>query len=93
MKNKGVAYLLWLLGIFGVLGLHRFYLGKIGTGLLWFLSLGLMGLGSLIDLFTLGGQVERYNTKQELKEMREVTSMTTRAVHANAIADANRSSR
>jgi len=33
LKFKGVAYLLWLVSGFGWLGLHRFYLGKIGTGL------------------------------------------------------------
>ena len=70
MKSKGVAYLLWLISIFGWLGIHRFYLGKIGTGILWIFTGGLFGIGSLIDLFTLGGKVEQYNTKQELKTIR-----------------------
>lgn len=70
MKSKGIAYLLWLVGIFGILGLHRFYLGKIGTGILWFFTGGLLGFGALIDLFTIGSKVDQYNTNEELKTLR-----------------------
>lgn len=43
-----LGYLLWL---FGFLGAHRFYYGKPVTGTLWFFTLGLLGIGWLIDLF------------------------------------------
>lgn len=46
--SKVVGYLLW---IFGFLGAHRFYYGKPITGTIWFLTLGLLGIGWLIDLF------------------------------------------
>lgn len=72
MKSKGTAYLLWLPSLLLVSGLHRLYLGKWGTGLIWFFTLGLGGLGTLFDLFTLGGQVERINTKVELDTLRTV---------------------
>jgi TM2 domain-containing membrane protein YozV len=72
-KSASVAYLLWFLSIFGVLGFHRFYLGKIGTGFLWFFTLGIFGFGAFIDLFTLGNQVAQYNTNEELIIIRKAT--------------------
>ena len=46
--SKAVGYALW---IFGFTGSHRFYYGKPVTGTLWFFTLGLLGIGWLIDLF------------------------------------------
>lgn len=43
-----VGYLCWIFGFFGA---HRFYFGKRKTGLLWFFTLGLLGIGWIIDLF------------------------------------------
>lgn len=48
LKHKWVAF---LLGLFlGVFGAHRFYTGKIGTGILYFLTMGFGGIGVVIDL-------------------------------------------
>ncbi len=49
-KRRGIAALLCLL--LGCLGVHRFYVGKIGTGIVWLLTFGLYGLGVVVDLWS-----------------------------------------
>ena len=66
MYSTFIAYLLWFLSFFGVLGLHRFYLGKIPTGLLWMFTGGLFGIGTIYDFFTLPGQVREANIRNAL---------------------------
>lgn len=52
----------WLLLLFlGLLGAHRFYLGKWITGIIWLCTGGLFLLGIIYDLCTLNGQVDRLN--------------------------------
>lgn len=55
-----VGYVLW---IFGFLGAHRFYFGKPKTGILWFFTLGLLGIGWLIDLFLIPGMDKEADTR------------------------------
>ncbi len=66
MKSVAVTYLLWILGGFGVLGLHRFYLGRWVSGLIWLFTGGLFFIGALVDLFLIPGQVQVENLSQQL---------------------------
>lgn len=63
MNDIGTSYLFWLGWIFGLAGLHRFYNKKIGTGLLWFCTWGLFGVGQFIDLVLIPNMVDEHNTK------------------------------
>ncbi len=46
-----IAFLLCF--FLGYLGFHRFYVGKVGTGVLWLLTGGLFGIGVLVDCILL----------------------------------------
>jgi TM2 domain-containing membrane protein YozV len=70
MKNKTTALLLTLIGLIGIAGLQYFYMGKYFKGVLWLFTIGLFGLGTFIDVFTISGQVEQHNTNEELKTIR-----------------------
>lgn len=67
MKSKFTAYILWF--FLGYLGIHKFYLGKTGMGILYLFTGGIFGIGWLIDLFILGTQVDTYNALYGLKQM------------------------
>ncbi len=60
-RSVGMAYLLWIPSMFGVAGLHRFYTRRWGTGLIWLLTGGLCGVGSVVDLFLIPEQVRSFN--------------------------------
>lgn len=62
-NSKGVAFGLWLSCVFGFFGLHRFYLGRPASGLLYFFTFGLLGIGQLVDLLRLPALVAEENTK------------------------------
>ena len=62
-NSKGVAFGLWLSCIFGFFGLHRFYLGRPVSGLLYFFTFGLLGIGQLVDLLRLPAMVAEENMK------------------------------
>ena len=53
----------WILLTFlGLFGIHRFYMKKWVTGIIYLLSGGLFGIGYLYDLWTLNDQVSRLNS-------------------------------
>ncbi|WKE65232.1 TM2 domain-containing protein [Gallaecimonas kandeliae] len=54
----------WIfLTFLGVFGIHRFYQGKVFTGILYLLTLGLCGIGVLYDFWTLNDQISMKNAQ------------------------------
>ena len=61
--DPGVAYILWAFGLMGFCGIHRFYTGKIASGLIYFFTLGFFGFGQFIDLFLIPGMTREKNLR------------------------------
>ena len=70
-KETWIAYMLWF--FLGFAGVHKFYLGRMGWGILYLLTGGLFFVGWFIDLFTLPSQVRQANS-----EMRSETAGAAR---------------
>lgn len=69
MNNINKSYLLWMLGFLGFSGVHRLYNRKVFTGVLWFVTFGLFGVGQFVDLFIIPRMVEEYNARLMFKRM------------------------
>ena len=59
-KNYNVTWI--LMTFLGILGIHRLYLGKWLTALLWFFTGGLLLVGYLYDYWTLNEQIDEINS-------------------------------
>ena len=60
-RNKWIALLLCV--FFGWLGVHRFYEGKVFTGLLYLCTLGFFGIGWIVDIVRLTKKPNPYRAK------------------------------
>lgn len=58
--SKTMGYLLW---IFGFTGAHRFFYGRPITGTIWFCTLGLLGIGWVIDFFLIPSMDDQADLK------------------------------
>lgn len=59
-KSKTTAIILCCCGFFGIAGLHKFYEGKTGSGILYLCTIGWCFIGTIIDLIALLGKPSTY---------------------------------
>lgn len=84
MKKKSIAYILWCGGFVGLCGLHRLYAGRIGSGLLWLFTAGLLGIGQLIDLLLIPEHIDIANHRYLAFAPAQVVQQQQVVVHAVA---------
>ncbi len=77
-SSTSTAFLLWLACALGLCGIHRFYLGRTWTGLIYLFTFGLFGVGQLVNLVRLRHMVLDENLKRDafraLAEKRALSS-------------------
>lgn len=61
-----------LIGLFGIAGIHRFFVGHIGMGILYFLTAGLCFIGTIVDMINYKNFAFEYNRKIAQDVMREL---------------------
>jgi len=61
--KDSIGWALWCLFFIGLGGVHRIYLGKYGTGIIWLLTWGLFGVGQFLDLFRMKSLVRDSNIR------------------------------
>ncbi|MDF2790873.1 MAG: hypothetical protein K0S80_3974 [Neobacillus sp.] len=72
-KSTTTTWLLWF--FLGGLGGHRYYLGRTGSAIAMTLTLGGLGIWSLIDLFLISGMLSKKNTEVESQIISELKLM------------------
>ena len=65
-RDQTTGFILWAGGFLGLCGLHRFYADKPFTGLLWLFTAGLCGIGQILDVFFVPGQIAAANARLAL---------------------------
>jgi TM2 domain-containing membrane protein YozV len=75
-KEKKDLLILTILGFFGVAGIQRFVLGETGMGILYLLTVGFCGIGTIIDLVNIDKMVSQFNQKQAMETASMVRMMT-----------------
>ena len=68
-RDPNLILILTLLGLFGIAGIHRFILGHIGLGILYFLTIGLCWIGTIVDAVNYKQLSLEYNSKMIAESM------------------------
>ena len=73
-KDPVLLLILALIGLFGIAGIHRFFVGHIGMGILYILTAGLCFIGTIVDMINYKNFAFEYNRKVAQEILREINS-------------------
>lgn len=71
-KDPVVFMIMILLGLVGVAGVHRFFIGQIGIGILYFLTAGLCLIGTIVDLINYKSLSFEYNREIAIDAVNQI---------------------
>lgn len=74
-KERQTLLLLTLIGFFGIAGIQRFVVGDTGLGILYLVTFGFCGIGTIIDLININRITSNYNQKQAIEAASMVKMM------------------
>lgn len=72
-RDPVLILVLALLGLLGVAGVHRFFVGHIGMGLLYFFTAGLCFIGTIVDMINYRNFAFEYNRKIAREVVQEIS--------------------
>jgi TM2 domain-containing membrane protein YozV len=71
-KDPVLFMIMILLGLVGIAGVHRFFIGQIGIGILYFLTGGLCLIGTIVDLINYKSISFEYNRKIAMDALNQI---------------------
>jgi TM2 domain-containing membrane protein YozV len=74
-KDKQTMILLAAIGFLGVAGIHRFIVGDIGLGILYFFTAGFCFIGTIIDIVNISQITNDFNRRQAVESANLVRMM------------------
>ncbi|MGP8217366.1 MAG: NINE protein [Bacteroidia bacterium] len=77
-KDSQNLLIMTLLGFLGIAGIQRFIIGEIGMGILYLLTGGLCGIGTIIDLINIKKMTSTFNQKQAIETLNLIKMMSSK---------------
>jgi TM2 domain-containing membrane protein YozV len=74
-KDQQTMLILTLVGFFGVAGIQRFIIGETGMGIVYLLTLGFCGIGTIVDIVNIRSMTSDFNRKQAMESAQLVKMM------------------
>jgi TM2 domain-containing membrane protein YozV len=75
-KEQQTLLIMSLIGFLGIAGIHRFVIGQLGMGIIYLLTGGFCGIGTIIDIVNMSSMTFNFNQKQALETANMVKMMS-----------------